>query len=67
MKRAKLGLLEVLGLLVRMPGEATSRLPPCFARELRIILSSLFGTKNPFGFAIFSWSDVEDLFHASRQ
>jgi hypothetical protein len=41
MKRAELGLLEVLGLLVRMPGvKVMSR--PCFAGELGILLSSLF-------------------------
>jgi hypothetical protein len=34
--------------------------------ELRILLSSLFGANNPFGFAIFSRADVEDLFLASR-
>jgi hypothetical protein len=35
MKRAKLGLLEVLGLLVRMPGEGDVMVSPCFAGELR--------------------------------
>ena len=34
MKRAKLGLLEVLGLLVRMPGEGDIIALPCFAGEL---------------------------------
>ena len=34
--------------------------------ELRILLSSSFGANNPFGFAIFSRSDVEDSFLASR-
>ena len=33
--------------------------------ELRILLSSLFGANNPFGFAIFSRADVEDSFLAS--
>jgi hypothetical protein len=33
-----------------------------FRRELRILLSSIFGEKNPFGFAAFSCSDVEDSF-----
>jgi hypothetical protein len=45
----------------------TSRLSPCFAGELRILLSSLFGEKNPLGFAIFLQSDVKPLFLASRQ
>jgi hypothetical protein len=31
----------------------TSRLSPCFAGELRILLSSIFGEKNPLGFPIF--------------
>ena len=54
MKRAELGLLEVLGLLVRMPGvKVMSRLSPCFAGEQGILLSSLF-PKNPLDFAIFS-------------
>ncbi len=35
MKRAKLGLLEVLGLLVRMPGEGDVTALPCFSGELR--------------------------------
>jgi hypothetical protein len=35
--------------------------------ELRILLSSIFGEKNPLGFAIFSWVDVEALFLASRR
>jgi hypothetical protein len=35
---------------------------PLVSRELRILLSSIFGEKNPFGFAIFSWTDVEDSF-----
>jgi hypothetical protein len=30
MKRAELGLLEVLGLLVRMPGEGDVTALPCF-------------------------------------
>jgi hypothetical protein len=35
MKRAELGLLEVLGLLVRMPGvKVMSRLSPCFTEAL---------------------------------
>ena len=34
-------------------GKVTSRLSPCFAGELRILLSSIFGEKNPLGFAIF--------------
>jgi hypothetical protein len=35
MKRAKLRLLEVLGLLVRMPGEGDVTALPCFAGEER--------------------------------
>ena len=54
MKRAELGLLEVLGLLVRMPGEGDVTALPFFAGELGILLSSLFGAKNPLDFAIFS-------------
>jgi hypothetical protein len=34
-------------------GKVTSRLSPCFAGELRILLSSIFGKKNPLGFPIF--------------
>jgi hypothetical protein len=34
-------------------GKVTSRLSPCFAVELRILLSSIFGEKNPLGFPIF--------------
>jgi hypothetical protein len=30
-------------------GKVTSRLSPCFAGELRILLSSIFGKKNPLG------------------
>jgi hypothetical protein len=55
MKRAELGLLEVLGLLVRMPGvrgDVTAL--PCFAGEQGILLSSLFSPKNLLDFAIFS-------------
>jgi hypothetical protein len=36
-----------------MPGEGDVRLSPCFAGELRILLSSIFGEKNPLGFPIF--------------
>jgi hypothetical protein len=39
-----------------------SRLSPCFAWELRILLSSILGEQNLLGFAIFSWTDVEALF-----
>ena len=49
-----------------MPGEGDVTALPLFRRELRILLSSIFGEKNPFGFAIFSWTDVEDLFRVSR-
>ena len=53
MKRAELGLLEVLGLLVRMPGvKVMSRL--LVSQGSRILLSSLFSPKNPLDFAIFS-------------
>ena len=41
MKRAELGLLEVLGLLVECRGKVMSRLSPCFARELGILLCYL--------------------------
>jgi hypothetical protein len=55
MKRVELRLLEVLGLLVRMPGvKVMSRLSPCFAGEQGILLSSLLSPKNPLDFAIFS-------------
>ncbi len=47
---------------MRMPGEGDVTALPLFRRELRILLSSIFGEKNPFGFAIFSWTDVEDSF-----
>ena len=53
MKRAELGLLEVLG-LVRMPGVKVMSRLPCFAGEQGILLSSLFSPKNPLDFAIFS-------------
>jgi hypothetical protein len=43
-----------------------SRLSPCFAGELRILLSSIFGANNPLGFAIFSRPDFMALFIASR-
>ena len=65
MKTASLGLLEVKW-YVRMPGEGDVTALPLFCRELRILLSSIFGEKNPFGFAIFSWTDVEALFLVSR-
>jgi hypothetical protein len=51
MKRAKLGLLEVLG-LVEKPAGGLCR------RGAGILLSCLFETNRPFGFAIFSWADV---------
>jgi DNA-directed RNA polymerase beta subunit len=35
-----------------MPGEGVTALP-LFRRDLRILLSSIFGEKNPLGFAIF--------------
>ena len=54
MKTASLGLLEVKW-YVRMPGEGDVTALPLFRRELRILLSSIFGEKNPLGFAIFSW------------
>jgi hypothetical protein len=59
MKTASLGLLEVK--VRALPGEGDVTASPCFRRELRILLSSIFGEKNPFGFAAFSRSDVEDL------
>jgi hypothetical protein len=49
-----------------MLGEGDVTALPLFRRELRILLSSIFGEKNPFGFAIFSWTDVEALFLVSR-
>jgi hypothetical protein len=49
-----------------MPGEGDVTALPCFAGELRILLSSLFGVKNPFGFAIFSRTNIEDSFLVSR-
>jgi hypothetical protein len=49
-----------------MPGEGDVTALPLFRRELRILLSSIFGEKNPFGFAIFSWTDVEDSFLGSE-
>jgi hypothetical protein len=36
-----------------MPGEGDVTALPLFRRELRILLSSIFGEKNPLGFAIF--------------
>ena len=51
---------------MRTPGEGDVTALPLFRRELRILLSSIFGEKNPFGFAIFSWTDVEALFLASN-
>ena len=38
---------------MRMPGEGDVTVSPCFALELRILLSSIFGEKNPLGFVIF--------------
>jgi hypothetical protein len=38
-----------------MPGEGDVMALPLFRWELRILLSSIFGEKNPLGFAIFSW------------
>ena len=52
MKRAELGLLEVLGLLVRMPEEGDVTALSCFSGWLGILLSSLFGAKNPLDFAL---------------
>jgi hypothetical protein len=40
-------------------GDVTALL---FRRELRILLSSIFGEKNPFGFAIFSWTELRLCF-----
>ena len=45
-----------------MPGEGDVTALPLFRRELRILLSSIFGEKNALGFAAFSCSDVEDSF-----
>ena len=45
-----------------MLGEGDVTALPLFRRELRILLSSIFGEKNPLGFAIFLWTDVEDSF-----
>jgi hypothetical protein len=45
MKTTSLGLLEVI--VVRAYGDVT--VSPCFAVELRILLSSIFGKKNPLG------------------
>jgi hypothetical protein len=45
MKRAKLGLLEVLGLVENAGWENVSQ-------GVRILLSSLFGANKPLGFAI---------------
>jgi len=39
-----------------MPGEGDVTVSPCFAVELRILLSSIFGKKNPLGFVIFGVS-----------
>jgi hypothetical protein len=36
-----------------MPGEGDVTALPLFRRELRILLSSIFGEKNLLGFAIF--------------
>jgi hypothetical protein len=58
--------LEVLGLLVEMPGEGDVTALPLFRQGARILLSSLFGANKPLGFAIFSRVDVEDSFLASR-
>jgi hypothetical protein len=51
-----------------MPGEGdVTALPLFVSPELRILLSSIFGERNPFGFAIFSWTDVEALFLANSR
>ena len=50
MKRAELGLLEVLGLLVNAGGRVVMAL---LVLPGGILLSSLFGAKNPLDFALF--------------
>ncbi len=57
MKRAELGLLEVLGLVVNAGRGGMCR------GELTILLTSIFGAKN----RIFSQADLMSLFLASRQ
>jgi hypothetical protein len=64
MKTASLGLLEVMVARAYAGGGDVTALP-LFRRELRILLSSIFGEKNPFGFAAFLSSDVEDSFLVS--
>jgi hypothetical protein len=67
MKRAELGLLEVLGLLVRMPGEGdVTALPPLVSPRSWGFFSLLFFARRIRSFAIFSWKDIEALFLASR-
>ena len=48
-----------------MPGEGDVTVSPCFAVELRILLSSIFGEKNPLGFPIFG--QLVRLFFLQRQ
>ena len=50
MKRAELGLLEVLGLLVNAGGRDVTAL---LVLPGGILLSSLFGAKKPLDFALF--------------
>jgi hypothetical protein len=73
MKRAELGLLEVLGLLVECRGKVMSRLSPCFARELGILLCylilrpflSFFTTK--YSLSAFEKSDFRKKFFPVRR
>jgi hypothetical protein len=48
-----------------MPGEGDVRLSPCFALELGILLSSIFGEKNQLGFVTFG--QLVRLFFLQRQ
>ena len=48
---------------MRTPGEGDVTALPLFRRELRILLSSIFGEKN---LSAFSWTDVEDSFLGSE-
>jgi hypothetical protein len=57
MKRAELGLLEVLRIVVN-----AGRGGMCHG-ELRILLTSIFGANKPY----FSQADIMSLFLASRQ
>jgi hypothetical protein len=55
MKTASLGLLEVIVVRAYAGGRWLT-VTPCFAVELRILLSSIFGKKNPYRFVIFGVS-----------